>query len=141
MKAKILSVLSNTEEYVSGQALCTELQVSRTAIWKVMNQLKEDGYEIESVPSKGYRITKRPDRITAEEITSRLHTAWAAHTVHFYETIGSTNNEAKRLAEEGAPDGTLVTAEEQVQGKGRRGRTWVTPAGTAIAMSLVLRPG
>ncbi|MCD8348695.1 MAG: biotin--[acetyl-CoA-carboxylase] ligase [Lachnospiraceae bacterium] len=141
MKTEILSMLSEKDGYVSGQALCEKLQVSRTAVWKIMNQLREEGYEIESVPSKGYRITKRPDRITAEEISSRLHSEWAARQVYYYESIDSTNNEAKRLAEKGAVSGTLVVAEEQVQGKGRRGRSWMTPAGTAIAMSLLLRPG
>ncbi len=140
MKTEILSVLSTAEGYVSGQTLCEKLHVSRTAVWKVINQLKEEGYEIASVSGKGYRIEKRPDRITAEEILSRLRTKWAARTVCFYESIDSTNNEAKRLAERGAVSGTLVVAEEQVQGKGRRGRTWVTPAGSAIAMSLILRP-
>lgn len=140
MKTKILTILSGSDEFVSGQALCEELQVSRTAIWKVINQLKVDGYEIESVPGRGYRVTGRPDRISAEEVTSRLRTRWAARPVYYFESIDSTNNEAKRLAEQGAPGGTLVTAEEQTRGKGRRGRSWVTPAGTAIAMSLVLRP-
>ncbi len=140
MKKEILSMLSASEGYVSGQALCENLQVSRTAVWKVINQLREEGYTIESVPSKGYRILSRPDVITAEEIESRLDTEWAAQTVVFYDSIDSTNNEARRLAEEGAAHGTLVVAEEQRQGKGRRGRTWVTPAGTAVAMSLILRP-
>ncbi|MCD8103458.1 MAG: biotin--[acetyl-CoA-carboxylase] ligase [Lachnospiraceae bacterium] len=140
MKEKILSLLGGEREYVSGQALCTELGVSRTAVWKVINQLREDGYEIESVAGKGYRMISRPDCITAEEITSCLRTQWAARSVRYYETIDSTNNEAKRLAEQGAADGTLVVAEEQSQGKGRRGHSWMTPAGTAIAMSLLLRP-
>ncbi|MCC8046790.1 MAG: biotin--[acetyl-CoA-carboxylase] ligase [Clostridiales bacterium] len=141
MKEKILSLLGENGEYVSGQALCKELGVSRTAIWKVINQLKEDGYEIESVAGRGYRILQRPDCITAEEITSRLHTQWAARTVCFFEQIDSTNSEAKRQAEQGAGNGLLVVAEEQTQGKGRRGRSWMTPSGTAIAMSLLLRPG
>ncbi|MCD7956470.1 MAG: biotin--[acetyl-CoA-carboxylase] ligase [Lachnospiraceae bacterium] len=141
MKEKILSLLSENEEYVSGQALCRELGVSRTAIWKVINQLKEDGYEIESAAGRGYRILHRPDCITAEEIASRLHTQWAGRPVCYFETIDSTNSEAKRQAEQGASGGTLVVAEEQTQGKGRRGRNWMTPSGTAIAMSLLLRPG
>lgn len=134
-------MLTQSDGYVSGQALCDRLGVSRTAVWKVINQLKEEGYEIESVTGKGYRITGRPDRITAEEITSRLDTDWAARPVRYFDSVDSTNNEAKRLAEQGAPEGTLVVAEEQTQGKGRRGRAWMTPTGTAIAMSLVLRPG
>ncbi len=141
MKTEILTMLTQSNGYVSGQALCDRLGVSRTAVWKVINQLKEEGYEIESVTSKGYRIVGRPDRITAEEIASRLNSDWAAQSVRYFDSIDSTNNEAKRLAEQGAPEGTLVVAEEQTQGKGRRGRSWMTPPGTAIAMSLLLRPG
>lgn len=140
MKKKILRALSQKEGYVSGQELCEELEVSRTAIWKVINQLKEEGYEIESVPRKGYRILNRPDTVTAEEVESRIGTKWAGRHVCFLETVDSTNNEASRLAENGAPEGTLVLAEEQGKGKGRRGRTWVTPAKSAVAMSLVVRP-
>lgn len=140
MRSRILLALSRTDGYVSGQELCEELQVSRTAVWKVINQLKEEGYEIESVPRKGYRILERPDKITAEEVGSRLNTSWAGKNIVFFETVGSTNNEAGRLAENGAPEGTLVLAEEQNKGKGRRGRGWVTPPGSAIAMSLVVRP-
>ncbi len=80
------------------------------------------------------------DPITEEAVGSHLHTVWAGQNICFYEKIDSTNNEAKRLAEQGAPEGTLVLAEGQESGKGRRGRTWMTPAGSAIAMSLVLRP-
>lgn len=140
MKSRILRALTVADGYVSGQELCESLEVSRTAVWKVMNQLKEEGYEIESVPRKGYRILKRPDCITAEEVGSRLETRWAGRPVYFHETIDSTNNEASRLAENGAAHGTLVVAEEQDRGKGRRGRAWVTPPKSAIAMSLIVRP-
>lgn len=137
----MLAALSRTDGYVSGQELCGELQVSRTAVWKVINQLKEEGYVIESAPRKGYRIVQRPDRITAEEIGSRIDTKWIGREIRFYPEIDSTNNEGRRLAENGAPDGLLVVAEEQNRGKGRRGRSWVMTAGNAVAMSLVLRPG
>lgn len=140
MKSQILAALGRTDGYVSGQELCEMLQVSRTAVWKVINQLKEEGYIIESVPRKGYRILERPDRITSDEIKSRLNTQWMGSEIHFYETIDSTNNEARRLAEHGAAHGTLVVAESQTCGKGRRGRSWVTPSGSAVAMSFVLRP-
>lgn len=140
MKERILEALSRTDGFVSGQELCWELEVSRTAVWKVINQLKAEGYEIESVPRKGYRIRKRPDVVTAEEVGSRLATRWAGHPVCAYETVDSTNTEAGRLADGGAREGTLVVAREQTGGKGRRGRSWVMPRDSAIAMSLVLRP-
>lgn len=140
MKTRILAALGQRDGYVSGQELCEALDVSRTAIWKVINQLKEDGYVIESVPRKGYRIIGRPDSIAAEEVESRMETRWAGRKVCSYEIIDSTNNEIRRLAEQGAPEGTLALAEEQNKGKGRRGRDWMTPAGSAVAMSLLLRP-
>lgn len=140
MKASILSALYETDGYVSGQELCDRLSVSRTAIWKVINQLKEEGYVIESVPRKGYRILERPDCITAEEVKSRLRGRLAEWNIVYYEQIDSSNNEAKRMAEAGEQRTTLVLAGEQTGGKGRRGRTWVTPKDTAIAMSLLLRP-
>lgn len=140
MKTEILSALYRTDGYVSGQELCEALSVSRTAVWKVINQLKEEGYVIESVPRKGYRILERPDCITAEEVAAHLPFAPGSWKVVYYETIDSTNNEAKRLAEAGELCNTLVLAGSQSGGRGRRGRAWVTPPGTAIAMSLLLHP-
>ena len=140
MKASILSALYEADGYVSGQQLCDKLAVSRTAVWKVMNQLKEEGYVIESVPRKGYRILERPDCITAEEVQSRLQGRHAEWNIVYYDRIDSSNNEAKRMAEAGEQRTTLVLAGEQTGGKGRRGRVWVTPKDTAIAMSLLLRP-
>ena len=140
MKASILSALYEADGYVSGQQLCDKLAVSRTAVWKVMNQLKEEGYVIESVPRKGYRILERPDCITAEEVQSRLQGRLAEWNLVYYDRIDSSNNEAKRMAEAGEQRTTLVLAGEQTGGKGRRGRVWVTPKDTAIAMSLLLRP-
>ncbi len=140
MKSQILQALSRSDGFVSGQELCGRLKVSRTAVWKVVNQLRDEGYQIESVTGKGYRITARPDVVTSDEVESRLRTQWAGHPVHFFETIDSTNNAARKLAENGAAAGTLVVAEEQRSGKGRRGRSWVMEPGSAIAMSLIVRP-
>ncbi len=140
MKRAILTALQRTEDYVSGQELCSWLGVSRTAVWKVINQLKEDGYEIESVPHKGYRILHSPDYVTAEQVGSLLRTVWAGGEIHYFETTDSTNNEARKLAEQGAPHGTLVLADFQESGKGRRGRAWSAPKGTSVMMSLVVRP-
>lgn len=140
-RADILSLLRNSTDYVSGQQLCDKFGVTRTAVWKVMNQLKEDGYLIESVPHKGYRLLKSPDDILSEsEIASRLTTEWAGKKICYYDVTGSTNNDAKRLGEEGTPHGTVVVADVQNAGKGRRGRGWQTLPGTALAFTLLLRP-
>ncbi len=140
-KTDILTLLRNSGDYVSGQQLCDRFGVTRTAVWKVINQLKEEGYLIESVPHKGYRLAGGPGDILSEsEIASRLTTKWAGRTLYYYEETGSTNTDAKRLAEAGAPHGTLVAADVQTAGKGRRGRSWQTLAGTALSFTLMIRP-
>lgn len=140
MKSKILTALRNRDGYVSGQELCEQFEVTRTAIWKGIKQLKEEGYGIEAVQNKGYRLTGCPDTVSGAELKSRMDTKWAGReVVYLYET-DSTNNDAKRLAEEGAKEGTLVVADFQSGGKGRRGRSWVTPHKTSIAMSIIVKP-
>ena len=126
---------------MSGQQLCDRFGVTRTAVWKVINQLKEEGYEIESVSGRGYRLAEEPGDILSEsEIVSRLHTKWAGRKVYYHDETGSTNNDAKRCGEEGDPHGTVVVADIQNAGKGRRGRGWQTLSGTALAFTILLRP-
>lgn len=135
-----MRILKEAEDYISGQELCERLGVSRTAVWKVVGQLKEEGYQIEAVKNRGYRIVEIPDVITEAEIGSRLTTEVMGRSCVCYEETDSTNIRAKLLAEEGKPHGTLVCAEKQTGGKGRRGRAWSSPSGEAIYMSLLLRP-
>ena len=132
--------LKQEKEYVSGQELCERLGVSRTAVWKVMRQLQEEGYCIEAVRNRGYRLAESGDVYTEAEIRSLLKTKQAGQHLVFLEEVDSTNNEAKRLAEQGALAGTLVVAELQNAGKGRRGRNWASPKGSGVWMSLLLRP-
>ena len=140
-KSDILALLRNSEDYVSGQQLCDRFGVTRTAVWKVINQLKEEGYQIESVPRRGYRLIECPeDILSVSEISSRLTTRWAGRKLHYFDVTGSTNTDAKRLAEEGEPHGTVVVADVQNAGKGRRGRAWQTLSGTALSFTLLLRP-
>lgn len=140
MKTEILSLLRERKNYVSGQELCNHFGVSRTAVWKVMNQLKDEGYEIEAVKNKGYKLLNQPDILSVNEIAGRLNTKWAGRQLYCLEETGSTNTDAKRLIEEGASDGTLVVADKQNGGKGRRGRSWSSPKGTSIYMSIALKP-
>ena len=140
MKTELLKILRESETYISGQQLCEHFGVSRTAIWKAIGQLKEEGYEIEAVKNKGYRMREIPDVMTAEELKSRLGTAWMGRNCICLESVDSTNNCARRRAEEDAPDGTLIVAEEQTAGRGRRGRSWSASRGANIMMSLILRP-
>lgn len=140
MKTEILKILRSTDGYVSGQELCDKLGVSRTAVWKVIGSLKEEGYEIDSVSRKGYRLLSSPDVVSESEIASRISDGVFGQKVVSYEITDSTNTRAKQLAEEGAVHGTLVVANMQTAGKGRRGRSWQQEAGSVIAMSLLLRP-
>ena len=140
MKTEILKLLKAAPDYVSGQELCEHLGVSRTAVWKVIRQLQEDGYEIEAKRNRGYRLGESGDVFTGAEISSLLKTKWVGRNLVFLEQVDSTNDEAKRQAEKGAVDGTLVAAAEQSAGKGRRGRSWVSIKGAGVWMSLMLRP-
>ena len=140
MKAEILTLLRETDDYVSGQSLCDRFGVSRTAVWKAIKSLKEAGYEIEAMTNRGYRLKHAADVLTADELSSLRRTAWIGKEIHAYEIIDSTNTRAKELAESGAPDGTLVVADRQTLGKGRRGRGWESPSGVGIFMTILLRP-
>ena len=140
MKEEILRLLRSADGYISGQELCNRFGVSRTAVWKAINQLKEAGYEIEAQQNKGYRLMAAPDLMTEAEIKSLMHTEWVAKEVLYFDTINSTNTKAQELAEKGYPSGTLVVADKQESGKGRRGRSWVSPSGTGIFMTLMIKP-
>ena len=124
MKAEILKMLRETGDYVSGQEICEKFGVSRTAVWKVIRQLQEEGYQVEAVRSKGYRILDEPDVITAEEVASLMETEWAGKPVVYYPEIDSTNIRIRHLGDEGAPHGTLAVADRQTARRGRRGCTW-----------------
>lgn len=133
-------MLRKSSGYVSGQQLCEQFQVSRTAVWKAIEQLKEEGYKIEAVRNRGYRLSESPDILSQAEIASRITGIWAGRNVSYLPVVDSTNTQAKHMGEEGAPHGTLVVAEKQQAGKGRRGRVWESPSGRDIYMTLLLRP-
>lgn len=120
--------------------MCEEFGVSRTAVWKAMNQLKEEGYVIESVTNKGYHIVACPDLVTKEAIEGKIKTKIIGKHVYYKEEVGSTNTLAKQYAEEKNSHGYLITADKQNAGKGRRGRNWDSPKGSGIWMSLILKP-
>lgn len=139
MKTKILKLLRGQETYISGQELCNQLGVSRTAVWKVINQLKESGYGVEAVPNRGYHIVSYPDILSKEEIESQVETRKIGKKVLYLNKTSSTNIEAAQVALE-EDDGLLVVADIQTAGKGRRGRAWTSPKGTGIWMSMLLKP-
>lgn len=141
MRGRILEILrAGGQEPVSGEELSRLLSVSRTAVWKHIQALKADGYDIESVPKKGYVLKAAPDRLKPAEIITHLKTKWVGHNIHYCESVDSTNNVAKRLAEEGCENGLVVVSEEQKGGKGRLSRGWFSPFACGDWFSVVLKP-
>lgn len=140
MKAEILALLRESDKFVSGQELCSRFGVSRTAVWKVINQLKKEGYRIEAVQNKGYHMVSSPDLLSKYELESRLNTEWLGREIVYKEVTSSTNADVRRMAEDGAKNGLLVVADGQTLGKGRRGREWESPKGTNLYFSMLLKP-
>ncbi|MFD0768511.1 biotin--[acetyl-CoA-carboxylase] ligase [Bacillus sp. CGMCC 1.60114] len=141
IRKQLLEIFSEANgEFLSGQTISEKLGCSRTAVWKHMESLREEGYELEAVRRLGYRIASKPDKVTANEIQLGLQTEFLGRTVYFEESVTSTQQIAARLAYEGAAEGTVVVAEEQTAGRGRLSRKWYSPKGTGIWMSIILRP-
>lgn len=140
MKQKILELLTEQEGYVSGQDISRDLGVSRTAIWKYIKGLREEGYQIESVTRKGYRLLSRPDILSQEEIRRYLKEDVLSGKIRVFPVVDSTNEEAKRAYEEGYPDRSLFVSDQQTAGKGRRGRSWISPRGQDVFFSFLLKP-
>lgn len=126
--------------FVSGEMISRELQVSRTAVWKHINGLRDAGYKIEAIPSRGYHLLSSPDILSVEEVRQKLSTTRIGRQLVCLAETASTNADAFRLAEAGADEGTTVIADAQSGGKGRRGRVWSSPAGVNLYCSIVLRP-
>lgn len=141
MKEDILRLLSkNSEQYISGEEISSKLNVSRTAIWKHINALRNDGYVIDSQARLGYKLIYRPDSLTAEEIKSGLNTRLIGNKIVSFAQVTSTNEVAKELAIKGEVSGTIIISEQQTKGKGRLGRHWESPYGKGIWCSVILRP-
>ncbi|MCR4717717.1 MAG: biotin--[acetyl-CoA-carboxylase] ligase, partial [Lachnospiraceae bacterium] len=140
MKDKILRLLRESNDYVSGQSLCEQFGVSRTAIWKVIKQLKEEGYDIDSVSNRGYLLKETPDIMSEAEIVSQLDTNWLGKSLYYFDIIDSTNEYLKHLPVDLSVHGTVCIGDHQTAGKGRLGRTWLSPRGSSIYMSYLIKP-
>jgi BirA family biotin operon repressor/biotin-[acetyl-CoA-carboxylase] ligase len=141
MKDKILDMLKkNKGFFVSGQDISRQIGITRAAVWKYIKQLQNEGYLIESVSKNGYKLLNCPDLLTYEEMKENLRTSFIGRKIIHFESIGSTNNKARELAEKGEEEGTVVVSESQTGGKGRTGRQWFSQAYKGIWMSVILRP-
>jgi len=133
----ILSFL-NSGEWVSGEEMAKRLAISRAAVWKQIQVLRQRGYEVSASTGKGYKLVKKPDLLDADRISCGLKTKWLGRDMRIFDEVGSTNAVALSLARD-CPNGTVILAETQKEGRGRLSRPWASPPG-GIWMSLILKP-
>ena len=138
MKDKILSTLKNSDNYISGEILSRSLGITRSAVWKNIRQLRQEGYIIDSVTNKGYRLQKDCNMIDTDKVMKDLHCDNIGKKLIILKSTDSTNNEIKKIAALGEESGTVVTAETQTSGRGRFGRQWSSDKG-GLYFSILLR--
>jgi len=137
---KVLTFLqSHNTEYLSGQDLSDVLKISRVAVWKHIKKIQELGYIVESKQKLGYKLTSNSDALFPWEITSKLKTRVIGQHAYYFDTIDSTQNQALKMADDPANNGTVIIAGKQTGGKGRSGRKWISPKG-GIWLSIILQP-
>lgn len=140
-KKEVLHLLEqNKESYISGQELADQIGITRAGVWKAIGNLKKEGYLIDSATNKGYRLLKENDLLSEEGIRVYLDEKYKENLIIVLDSTDSTNSYAKKMAIDGALHGTIITANEQVQGRGRFGRSFYSPEGKGIYLSLILRP-
>lgn len=140
MNKDILRMLMDSKnEYVSGQYISGKLGITRAAIWKRMNKLKELGFEIDSVTKKGYKLISYPDIMNKDLIEAGLDNDLLTKHIIVLDDVDSTNDYSKKIAKN-MPDGSIVIADEQLSGKGRRGRSFYSGKGEGIYLSFILKP-
>ena len=139
-KNEVLSALMDARVTLSGERLARRLGVSRNAVWKAIEQLRQEGYSIEAGTNRGYRLASVPNRVSQPEIERWLTSSVIGRRMELHDRLDSTNTRAKALAAGGAPHGYLVIAESQSSGKGRMSRAFFSPEHTGVYITYVLRP-
>lgn len=141
-KQNVLKILEeNQGATLSGASISKSLSVSRGAVWKAIESLRKEGHQIHATTNRGYCLSNNSDLLSADGILYHMQTPMVTRDrIHVFDSIDSTNHLAKKMALAGAPHGTVVLAEEQTQGRGRLGRSFYSPKGSGLYMSLLLRP-
>lgn len=141
MRQDILDYLMDHKgEFVSGQKISELFGISRTAVWKHIRVLKQRGYVIESYTKRGYCLREAPELLSPESVARQLKTVTFGRKIVYHEKVDSTNTIAKKLADKGAEEGTVVVAEEQTGGRGRLDRKFISPFAQGVWFSIILRP-
>ena len=140
-KERLLSLLESQQgSFFSGEELAQELQVSRAAVWKAVNALRQEGFAIDAVTNRGYCLSRDADVLSVQGIRKHLAPENRDIPITLLPTVPSTNAAARELAEQGAPSGSLVLSRTQTRGRGRYGRSFFSPADTGLYLSILLRP-
>lgn len=140
MTEKIVELLKKKDNYISGEEISSKLKVTRQAIWKYIQELRELGYDIVAVPHLGYKLISSPDLLIPQEISTNLETNFIGKKIYYFESISSTMDLALKLGAEAEEEGAIVVAETQTKGRGRLGRHWISAKHKGIYFSLLLRP-
>ncbi len=140
MQQQIIHFLKESKTHVSGEQMSEQLGISRAAVWKYIDQLRQEGYEIAAIPHIGYKLESSPDRLLPHEITYGLKTRYIGRETVVKENTASTMDDAFALGMAGCPQGTVVCAETQTRGRGRLGRQWLSPKDKGLYFSIVFRP-
>jgi BirA family biotin operon repressor/biotin-[acetyl-CoA-carboxylase] ligase len=139
-KRTVIDILRASPGYVSGEWMSETLGISRNAVHKHVKTLRARGYRIVGVSRRGYKLEEEPGKLVMPLVMEMTRPSTLGHAFRYYDEIESTNAEAKSLAADGAPEGTVVIAESQTAGRGRLGRRWTSPAGKGLLFSVLLRP-
>ena len=140
IKDEVLRQLLDSSEAISGSTLARNLGVSRNAVWKAIESLRAEGYDIQAATNRGYTLAAGADVLNRVEIARWLKDGEIGTPMEIYDEIDSTNNRAKQLAMQGAAHGTVVLARQQTVGRGRFGRKFFSPENSGVYISFVLRP-
>ncbi len=139
--AQIFNRLMTVPDFLSGESLCHEFSITRSAVWKHIGLLRSEGYQIDAVTGRGYRLSGMTGRPVEAEVLPFLTGNRFGRKIIYHPLTASTNILAKAMAVDGAPEGCVVVADSQTGGRGRMGRIWVSPPGVNLYFSLILRPG
>ncbi|MEI6756258.1 MAG: biotin--[acetyl-CoA-carboxylase] ligase [Chlorobium sp.] len=137
----ILNRLRQAGDFLSGEELCREFGITRSAVWKHIRRLRSEGYHVDAITGRGYHLSGLTGRAVEAEVIPFLTAQRFGRRFFYHPVTESTNLLAKALASNGAPEGSVVVADSQTGGRGTRGRHWISPPGMNLYFSLILRPG
>ena len=136
----VLELLENSDGPISGEEMAEKLGISRNSVWKAVGKLKEAGYEIQAGTNRGYRLVSSGNVLTPQGVRRLLTGSAKGCAIDVRDSVTSTNTVLKAIAEQGGAEGMVLIAQQQTQGKGRLGRTFLSPKGTGLYISILLRP-